>query len=143
MFTSSIAGEDSGKRFLPETKPGFSRQISKGVYLPTRHTEPELSQRTCFPGRVGDSLPFLSSSISSLVRIGICHSSQNERLNCLNLICIPLYTGCDSGDRELLVCGSPDWDRDTPIPVEEVAYHPEVLDFELNPVTGWDFRLSP
>lgn len=33
----------------------------------------------------------------------------------------------------LLVCRSLDGDRDTFVSVEEVVYHPEILDFELNP----------
>lgn len=29
----------------------------------------------------------------------ICHSSQNGRVNCIHLICIPLYIGCNGGGR--------------------------------------------
>lgn len=90
-------------------------------------------------------MPFLSSSVLSLVRIPICHSFQNDLIALILLVfhCIlGVMVVVENKVISLLVCGSLDWDRDTLISVEEVAYHPEVLGFELNPVTGWDFRLS-
>lgn len=87
---------------------------------------------------------FLSGSISSLVRVCICHSFQNERIALILFVfhCLLGVMVAENKVTSLLVCGSLDWDRDTLISVEEVVYQPEVLDFELNPVTGWVFGLS-
>jgi len=28
------------------------------------------------------------------------------------------------------------------MPAEEIVHHPEIVDFELNPVAAWDLRVS-
>ena len=91
-------------------------------------------------------MPFLCSSTPSLVRIVFAILFKMEDLITLILFvfhCVlAVMLGIESSITYLVVCRSPDWDRDTLVSFGEVVYHPEILDFELNPVTGWDFRLS-
>lgn len=90
-------------------------------------------------------MPFLSSSILSLVRICVYHSFQNGRWNALILLalcCIlDVMVVVESNGYSLLVGRSLDWDGAKSISVE-VLCHPETVEFELNRVTGWGFRLS-
>ena len=58
--------------------------------------------RACFPWWSGESLPFLSSCISSLVGICLCHSFQDGRLNCIHLIFGPLCIGWEGGVKLML-----------------------------------------